>query len=160
MHKKIIAKRPSLWWRYRDDVFDLWQQGLPALETFTQYINSLYPRNVIYLASCKKCQLQYIGSTTTEFKVRFRNHKSSMLTNKKTCEVAVHFNSAPHSLQDFEFQCIDQIAHANSRTLLENTLITKEAYWSAQLFTLSPYGLNKRQEFHSKNRIHYNQDPN
>ena len=73
-----------------------------------------------------------------------------MLTNKKTCEVAVHFNSAPHSLQDFEFQCIDQIAHANSRTLLENTLITKEAYWSAQLFTLSPYGLNKRQEFHSK----------
>ena len=119
-----------------------------------------HSRNVIYLASCKKCQLQYIGSTTTEFKVRFRNHKSSMLTNKKTCEVAVHFNSAPHSLQDFEFQCIDQIAHANSRTLLENTLITKEAYWSAQLFTLSPYGLNKRQEFHSKNRIHYNQDPN
>ena len=115
-----------------------------------------HSRNVIYLASCKKCQLQYIGSTTTEFKVRFRNHKSSMLTNKKTCEVAVHFNSAPHSLQDFEFQCIDQIAHANSRTLLENTLITKEAYWSAQLFTLSPYGLNKRQEFHSKNRIHYN----
>ena len=34
-------------------------------------------KNVIYLVSCKKCQLQYIGSTTTEFKVRFRNHKSS-----------------------------------------------------------------------------------
>ena len=114
-----------------------------------------HSRNVIYLASCKKCQLQYIGSTTTEFKVRFINHKSSMLTNK-TCEVAVHFNSTPHSLQDFEFQFIDQIAHANSRTLLENTLIAKETSWSAQLFTLSPYGLNKRQEFHSKNQIHYN----
>ena len=37
----------------------------------------------------------------------------------------------------------------------EHLLITKEAYWSAQLFSLSPFGLNKRQEFHSKNRIHY-----
>ena len=27
----------------RDDIFDLWQQGLPAFKTFTQYINSLYP---------------------------------------------------------------------------------------------------------------------
>ena len=35
--------KPSLWWRYRDDVFDLWQQGLPALHQFTDYINSLYP---------------------------------------------------------------------------------------------------------------------
>ena len=35
--------KPALWWRYRDDIFDLWQQGLPALKTFTEYINSLYP---------------------------------------------------------------------------------------------------------------------
>ena len=35
--------KPSLWWRYRDDVFELWQQGLPALHPFTDYINSLYP---------------------------------------------------------------------------------------------------------------------
>ena len=34
--------KPSLWWRYRDDVFDLWQQGLPALHQFTDYINSSY----------------------------------------------------------------------------------------------------------------------
>ena len=111
-------------------------------------------KNVIYLVSCKKCQLQYIGSTTTEFKVRFRNHKSSMITNKKSCEVAVHFNSTPHSLQDFSFQCIDQINQDCAE--FDKFLITKEAYWSAQLFTLSPHGLNKRQEFHSKHRIHFN----
>ena len=35
--------KPALWWRYQDDIFDLWQQGLPALEEFTHYINSLYP---------------------------------------------------------------------------------------------------------------------
>jgi len=35
--------KPALWWRYPDAVFDLCQQGLPALETFTQCVNSLYP---------------------------------------------------------------------------------------------------------------------
>ena len=38
----------------------------------------------------------------------------------------------------------------------QQLLITKEAYWSAQLFSLAPHGLNKRKEFHSKNRICYN----
>ena len=33
--------KPSLWWRYRDDIFDLWQQGLPALHQLTDYIDSL-----------------------------------------------------------------------------------------------------------------------
>ena len=89
-------------------------------------------KNVIYLVSCKRCQLQYIGSTTTEFKVRFRNHKSSMITNKKSCEVAVHFNSISHSLQDISFQCIDQINDTNRQDGIDRLLITKEAYWSAQ----------------------------
>ena len=39
---------------------------------------------------------------------------------------------------------------------IEKLLITKEAYWSSQLFSLAPFGLNKRQEFHSKKRINYN----
>ena len=34
--------KPLLWWRYRDDVFDVWTHGLPKLLEFTKYINSLY----------------------------------------------------------------------------------------------------------------------
>jgi len=80
-----------------------------------------------------------------------------MLTKKKTCEVAVHFNRTPHDLNDFSFQCIDQVQiNANNTNNIEKLLITKEAYWSAQLFSLAPFGLNKRQEFHSKKRINYN----
>ncbi|XP_068675529.1 uncharacterized protein [Montipora foliosa] len=37
------ASKPMLWWRYRDDVFDLWTLGLTKLLEFTEYINSLYP---------------------------------------------------------------------------------------------------------------------
>ena len=65
--------------------------------------------NVIYLVLCKKCNLQYFESTTTEFKIRFRNHKSTMKTNKKTFEVALLFNRTPHILSDFTFQYIGQI---------------------------------------------------
>ena len=35
--------KPNLWWRYRDDIFDLWTLGHAKLLEFTQYINSLYP---------------------------------------------------------------------------------------------------------------------
>ena len=35
--------KPKLWWRYRDDIFDLWTQGTTKLKDFTEFINSLYP---------------------------------------------------------------------------------------------------------------------
>ena len=35
--------KPMLWWRYRDDIFDIFTQGLPKLLEFTDCINVLYP---------------------------------------------------------------------------------------------------------------------
>ena len=102
------------------------------------------------MASCKKCRLQYAGSAPSDFRIRFCNHKSAMLTNKTTCEVAVHLNKMPHTLDDFSFQCINQVQAPNNSEEIDRLLITKEAYWSAQLFSLAPHGLNKRKEFHSK----------
>ena len=66
-------------------------------------------KNVIYLATCKKCKVQYVGSTSNEFKVRFRNHKSAMLTNKTTCELAVHYNRIEHQMSDFKFIVIEKL---------------------------------------------------
>ena len=65
--------------------------------------------NIIYLISCKKCNVQYVGSTSTEFKVHFRNHKSAMLTDKKVCEMAVHFNENKHEFKDLEFVAIEKV---------------------------------------------------
>ena len=66
-----------------------------------------------------------LGSTTTDFRVRFRNHKSTMVTKKKTCEVAVHFNKTPNDLSDFLFQCIDQVQPTvNNLCNIEKLLIT------------------------------------
>ena len=113
-------------------------------------------KNVVYLASCIKCKLQYVGSTSTAFKVRFRNHKSAMLTNKKTCELAVHFNCIEHNISEISFIVIEKITSQGDAAYIDRLLLTREAYWTAQLCTLSPHGLNKRREFRSKNRVRYN----
>ena len=55
-------------------------------------------KNAIYLVTCNKCKVQYVGSTSNEFKVRLRNHKSALSSKKTTCEVAVHFNKEKHLL--------------------------------------------------------------
>ena len=65
-----------------------------------------------------------------------------MLANKATCEVAVHFSKIPHTLHDVSFQCIDQVQAPNNFEDIERLLIRKEAFWSAQLFSLVPNGLN------------------
>ena len=95
---------------------------------FVQQRLSCNSTNVVYLVHCGiKCNLQCVGSTTTEFKVRLRNHKSTIKTNKKTCEVAIHFNKTPHTFSDFTFQCKDQIRTSSNHDT-DKLLITKEVY--------------------------------
>ena len=52
--------------------------------------------------------------------------RAPMKTNKKTCEVGLHFNRTPRILSDFTFQCIDQI-QTNISHNTEKLFITKEA---------------------------------
>ena len=47
--------------------------------------------NVIYLITCSSCREQYAGSATN-FKQRFRIHKSVIKTNKDCCGTARHNN--------------------------------------------------------------------
>ena len=78
---------------------------------------SCYSEKIIYFASCKKCRQQFIGPKTNDFRVRFRNHRSAMVTNKKTWEVAVHFNKTTHDLSDFcSCSCSLSWLHSKSST--------------------------------------------
>ena len=109
-------------------------------------------KGVIYLATCTICNVQYVGSTATPFKVRFRNHKSDMKNNRSRCELAVHFNSKAHRLEQIRFMVIEQILNVSN---LPQILTKREAYWMAQLCTSHPHGLNKRKEFNSYKRVCY-----
>ena len=46
----------------------------------------------VYIISCKNCGDQYVGSTT-DFRNRFRIHKSNIKTKKDRCGTARHFNN-------------------------------------------------------------------
>ena len=100
-----------------------------------------------------KCNVQYVGSTSNDFKVRL---KSAMKTNKNTCEAALHFNKSSRVLSDISFIIIEQISNLSNNNSIDECLLTREAYWSAQLCTLQSFGLNKRSEFNSRNRMRYN----
>ena len=78
-----------------------------------------------------------------------------MLTNKATCELAVHLNRKEHHMSDFEFIVIEKNVNDTTDDM-DKVLLTREASWCAQLCTLQPYGLNKRSEFNPKNRIRFN----
>ena len=106
-------------------------------------------KNVIYLVMCKKCNVQYVGSTSNKFKIRFHNQKSSMITKNCTCEAAIHFNKA--------LLIIEQLCNLNANNnSLDDHLLTREAFWCTQSCTLKPHGLNKRGKSNSRNRIRYN----
>ena len=78
-----------------------------------------------------------------------------MLTDKNVCEMAVHFNeNKQNEFKDLEFVAIEKVDLVNGENT-NNPLLTREAYWKAQLCTISLSGLNKRSELRSKNRIHY-----
>ena len=49
-------------------------------------------------------------------------------------------------MSDFEFVIIEQILNLNTESSVHERLLTREAFWSAQLCTLMPHGLNKRSE--------------
>ena len=50
----------------------------------------------------------------------------------------------------------EQICNNDDKHNVDKRLLTREAFWCSQLCTLQTYGLNKRSEFNSKNRIEYN----
>ena len=64
-----------------------------------------------------------------------------MKSNKKTCEVAMHFNKTPNTFSDFTFQCIDKIlTSSNQDTNIGATNIRVWIYkCSSILFLGAPF---------------------
>ena len=78
---------------------------------------------------------------------------SFLLTTGKCSCVLLHIYILAH----FEFVIIEQLCNLNvNNNSVDDRLLTREAFWCAQLCTMKPHGLNKRCEFNSRNRIRYN----
>ena len=101
-------------------------------------------RNIVYLICCTFCGFQYVGSTTTNFRLRFNNYKSRLRAHSrmsavyKDCDDLIykHFYSHGHDI----IQLIDKI---NAK----DDLLAKEGQWAYRLRSLKPDGLNESDLF-------------
>ena len=115
---------------------------------------------VCYLINDKICRRSSVGSTLYEFKTRWRNHKSHIRKDRKTCEISKHFNSEFHNLikeplaefdtdlsKQLEVILIEAVDFSSSVDQSDKIRILKqrESYWQQQLNTFECFGgLNKR----------------
>ena len=96
---------------------------------------------LVYLLSCKKCDLQYVGQTTNKFRMRWNNYKSESkkLEKGQNCmqqHFHEHFNSTGHTgfLNDVSITLIDKTDGSNPTK--------REYFWIRTLRTMSPLGFN------------------
>ena len=93
--------------------------------------------NVVYLVTCRKCQLQYVGETSRPLADRINDHLSAIRLKKQT-PISLHFNSTGHSIADFRILGIDRIDDTSppgTRRIMERT-------WQNLLQTNYPHGIN------------------
>ena len=83
--------------------------------------------NIVYIIFCKNCGDQYRGSTS-DFKARFRIHKSDIKTKKDRCSSVRHFNMCCERNNPHIFLQIQLIESVQSVGNLEGKLWESEKY--------------------------------
>ena len=91
---------------------------------------------MIYLATCLRCQGQYVGKSVTPFKIRHSNHKQEIRWKKGG--LGKHFGgSRICSYKDISLTIIEQVEDGN-RLLL----VKREKFWQHQLRAFEDNGGN------------------
>jgi hypothetical protein len=93
--------------------------------------------NLIYLITCQKCDIQYVGETGTTLRKRFNHHRSCIALDKSN-PIGIHFNSIGHDITHLRVTPIETLA-IDSKSFR----LSREAYWQLVLGTIFPKGLNK-----------------
>ena len=110
--------------------------------------------NIIYLITCKKCGIQYVGQPSLRLKDRFVHHYSRDIElSDPNKSVGRHFSQTDHrGLKDMEITVLEFIKappKSPHGAAIRNTI---ERNWTHLLRTLAPQGLNMENpnEFKSK----------
>ena len=96
--------------------------------------------NIVYLITCRRCGLQYVGETSQPLHARIRGHRSDIMHRRTDVSpVAEHFNSGAHSVADMTVMVIE-LSPSRDPCLRK----VKEGRWIRTLETSSPSGMNLR----------------
>ena len=100
--------------------------------------------NIIYLITCSKCNIQYVGETGNALRVRMNAHRYCVKSNKDT-PVGIHFNSKNHNASHLKIMPIEKL-----QTTSISDRRAREFFWQLRLGTGFPKGLNN---FPVENRL-------
>ena len=114
--------------------------------------------NVIYVAECKKCRGQGVGSTT-KWKPRLGNYKSHINNGHKTCRIVRHFlevcicSNQEDPFEYLSFHIIDTVDNADglSPEKVDELLLEKEKRWIRSLLTCHK-GMNSAHDLNRTKR--------
>ena len=88
-----------------------------ALKTGSSFTSSITGRSykvlgkqvlscsVVYLITCRRCSIQYVGETGQQHRSRMNNHRASI----QPLPLYKHFNSGGRSLEDLTMQPIEKV---------------------------------------------------
>ena len=109
--------------------------------------------NLIYLRTCSRCSLQYVGETVQKLNERLNWHKSGFRNPKKYgfCRVlSNHFHKGICKGASFTVQILEKLEGngRTSRNAMDASITSlrkrKEREWMLKMRTVFPYGLNDR----------------
>ncbi len=106
---------------------------------------------VVYLITCSKCGIQYVGETVNTLRMRFGQHRNNIEKRKGNSLLVEHFNQANHSVSDVTVRILEVI-HEIDRTVAKAKLKESEDFWIRLLNTAHPLGLNDRIKGWGRNR--------
>lgn len=105
--------------------------------------------NIIYVIGCEKCKLQYVGHTSQKLKERIRKHLSDVpfALTRNISAASQHF-AAKHvgSLDSCSVTAIEKVSLPTRGGDLKRKLLNRETFWMHRLQTISPLGLNLKQD--------------
>ena len=97
----------------------------------------------MYLFDCVVCNFQYVGSTSTPFRLRINNYKACYRRFRSGSSVPQmdffrHFSEEGHHgfLEDICVTIIDKLVGGDR---------IRESFWQHKLDTVTPQGLNVRE---------------
>ena len=94
--------------------------------------------NIIYLITCLKCSIQYVGETDRSMKERFCEHKCYVTSQQLDKATGAHFNQKGHSVSDMRITILEKVHN-------KDPFYRKEReHMYINLFDTKDHGLNKK----------------
>ena len=109
---------------------------------------------VVYVIECQNCKIRYVGQTRQKLKDRLNQHRSD-IKRKVDTTIANHFSQKCPNINFLKITPVEQLTRTipeeyTFMKLLDNSdqikFFQRELFWIKRLRTLTPHGLNKRQE--------------